>query len=303
MGVTDLIRSADFRRRTVEGWAWATLVANTLIILTGGLVRLTASGLGCPTWPRCTDESFVPHSSLGWHGVIEFGNRLLTYVLIAIAIATFVVVWRWRKSSRRAMGLTVLIGIGIPFQGVIGGITVLTDLNPWVVALHLLLSMGLVIAATVLVADIRGSVPHSVDTFTGRLVQAAYLVLLVAIYLGTVVTGSGPHAGDVNAPRNGLDPATWSRIHAMSVWLLVALTLLLLWRLRRHPARSAVLLFFAAELLQGGIGYLQYFTGLPILLVAAHLVGAAILLAAGTHLMLTLRSQPTYEDAPVSLSR
>jgi len=297
MGVSDLIRSSDLRQRTVEGWAWASLIANVFIILTGGLVRLTASGLGCPTWPQCTEESFTPHSSLGWHGAIEFGNRLITYVLIAIAIGSFITVWRWRHASRRAMTLTVLIGLGIPFQGVIGGITVLTDLNPWVVGLHLLLSMGLVIATTALVADIRGKARLSVDLLTGRLIHAAYAVLLVAIYLGVIVTGSGPHAGDVDAPRNGLDPESWSRIHAMSVWLLVALTLALLWRVRRHRARTAALTLLAAELLQGAIGYVQYFTGLPIALVAAHLLGAAILLAAATHLVLSVQTSARSETS------
>ncbi|OUZ08322.1 heme A synthase [Aeromicrobium sp. PE09-221] len=286
MGVKDLVRTSDIRQPTVLGWAWASLVANIGIILTGGLVRLTGSGLGCPTWPRCTEESFVPHSSLGWHGAIEFGNRLLTYVLIAIAIGTFFAVWRWAGATSTMKQLTVLIGIGIPFQGVIGGITVLTQLNPWVVALHLLLSMGLVVAATVLLVLVRGEDGSRVDDLTRRLVLFAYGLLLIAIYLGTIVTGSGPHAGDADAPRNGLDPLFWTRVHAMSVWALVAVTLVVVWRLRGHRVQRAAWIVLAAELLQGAIGYVQHFTGLPIGLVAVHLVGAAILLAATTHLVL-----------------
>ncbi|RLV55289.1 heme A synthase [Aeromicrobium phragmitis] len=300
MGVKELLRPTDIRRATVEKWAWASLAANTVIILTGGLVRLTGSGLGCPTWPKCTDESFVPHSSLGWHGAIEFGNRLLTYVLIAVAIATFVAVWRWRGATPLLRRLTLVMALGIPFQGVIGGITVLTQLNPWVVSLHLLLSMGLVVASTVLLVKVRGGGGLGVDDLTRTILYAAYGVLLAAIYLGTVVTGSGPHAGDVDAPRNGLDPQLWSRIHAASVWVLVVLTVIVVWRLRRHQARTAALTLLIVELAQGLIGYVQYFTDLPIALVAAHLVGGAVLLAAATHLVVAV--SPSRDREPVAAS-
>lgn len=273
-------------RRKVEIWAWASLVANTVIILTGGLVRLTGSGLGCPTWPRCTDESFVPHAELGWHGVIEFGNRLLTYVLIGIAIATVVAVWRWTESTRFARRLCVVMALGIPFQAVVGGITVLTDLNPWIVAIHLLLSLALVTASTVLVAHVRPVQAVSVSTFHLRLIQGCYILVLLAIYLGTVVTGSGPHAGDANSPRNGLDPQTWSRIHAWSVWVLVAVTIVVVWQVRRTELARPTQWLLVTELAQGLVGYVQFFTGLPILLVAAHLVGAAVLLAVATYVVL-----------------
>ncbi len=154
MGVTASLRAPD--AVDVERWAWAAVVANIVIVLTGGLVRLTGSGLGCPTWPQCTDSSFVPHRALGVHGVIEFGNRMLTYVLIAVVIATFVAVWRWAGTTRELRRLAALIALGVPFQGVIGGITVLTDLNPWVVSLHMILSMLLVAASMLLVVRVRG---------------------------------------------------------------------------------------------------------------------------------------------------
>jgi cytochrome c oxidase assembly protein subunit 15 len=272
-------------RLSVERWAWAAVVANIVIVLTGGLVRLTGSGLGCPTWPRCTDDSFVPHRALGTHGVIEFGNRMLTYVLIAVVVATFVAVWRWAGSTTELRRLALLIALGVPFQGVIGGITVLTDLNPWIVSLHLLLSMLLVAASILLVVRVRGRPKPSASPLQQRLVLATYVVLWVVVYLGTVVTGSGPHAGDTDAPRNGLDPQVMSHVHAASVYVLVALTVascIALWPTRAGPLAVLLLL---VELLQGTIGFVQYFTDLPIALVAAHLVGAAVLIAAGTRLL------------------
>lgn len=277
----------DDGHHTVVWWAGATLVANTLIILTGVLVRLTGSGLGCPTWPKCTGESFVPHRELGLHGVIEFGNRMLTYVLIAVVIAMVVAVWRWADTSRSLRQLAVVIAAGVPFQGVIGGITVLTDLNPWIVALHLILSLALVGLSVWLLLRVRGDRPA---TSRHPVVLATYVLTWVAVYLGTIVTGAGPHAGDVDSPRNGLDPQVMSHVHAASVYALIALTLLCIWRSGRAVRRAAVVLL-VVELAQGLIGFVQYFTDLPIALVAAHLVGAAFLVAASTRLLLT------HEDA------
>ena len=279
-------------RRFALRWAWASLIANAMLVLTGGLVRLTGSGLGCPTWPKCTDDSFVPHRALGINGVIEFGNRMLTYVLVAIAIGTFFAVWRWAGTNRSMRRLVLWMGLGIPLQAVIGGISVLTDLNPWIVSFHLLLSMALIAAAVLLVIRVRGSGAESVDRTQAWLVRVTYVVLWVVVYLGTIVTGSGPHAGAANAPRNGLDPAAISQLHTDVVFLLVGLTFAC-WLVLRGSApiaaRSA-LVVLVVELAQGLIGFVQYATDLPIALVAAHLVGAAILIAAGTHLLLAVDS-------------
>ena len=149
----------------------ANLVANMAIVVTGGAVRLTGSGLGCPTWPRCTDESYVPHGTLGLHGAIEFGNRTLTFVLAVIAIACFLVALR--SGDRRAIRLSAIIGLGIPAQAVIGGITVLTDLNPWIVAFHFLVSMAMIGVCVVLVQavlrpDASGSSPRLRGPNIGR---------------------------------------------------------------------------------------------------------------------------------------
>jgi cytochrome c oxidase assembly protein subunit 15 len=289
------IRNPD--RASVERWAWAALAANTLIVFTGGLVRLTGSGLGCPTWPKCTDDSFVPHRALGTHGVIEFSNRMFTYVLVFVVISTLIVVWRWSAATQTMRRLALIIALGVPLQAVIGGISVLTDLNPWVVSLHLILSMGLIAASTILLLRVRGGLATSA-THT-RLVVAAYAVMWLVVYLGTIVTGSGPHAGDTDAPRNGLDPQVMSHVHAASVYLLVALTLGLCVVLR-GPIRQYAWILLGIELAQGTIGFVQYFTDLPIALVAAHLVGAAILVAAGTRLLLSATSSTSTSTLPSS---
>lgn len=280
----------------VRRLAVANLVANIGIVITGGAVRLTGSGLGCPTWPRCTADSFTPHSELGVYGVIEFGNRLLTYVLVAVAVATWLAVWRWRPVRRDARALATVIALGIPFQGVIGGLTVLTDLNPWVVALHLLLSMALIATATVLLTRTRTNAPGAplgprrLPAHARALVLITYVTLWVTLYVGTIVTGSGPHAGDLDAPRNGLDPATVSQVHADVVFLLVGLTVgcVLMLRALDVDARPAYLLL-GLELAQGTIGFVQYATDLPIVLVAGHLLGASVLAAAGTYLLVASR--------------
>jgi cytochrome c oxidase assembly protein subunit 15 len=287
MGVRSALLTPD--RVTVVRWAWASAVANTVIVLTGGLVRLTASGLGCPAWPRCTDESFVPHRELGVHGVIEFGNRMLTYVLIAVAIGTLIAVWRWAGSTPRLRRLAVVLALGIPLQGVIGGVTVRTNLNPWIVSLHLLLSMGLIAGSMLLVVRVSERHGTPLPAHAVLLSRVAFAWLIVVVYLGTMVTGSGPHAGDLDSPRNGLNPHVMSHVHAVGVYVLVALTLAMLLALRGTPAMRFALLLLGVELLQGTIGFVQYFTDLPIALVAAHLVGAAILVAAGARLVVAVQ--------------
>jgi cytochrome c oxidase assembly protein subunit 15 len=293
-----------FRRPTqgfVVGWAWALLVSNCVIVVTGGLVRLTGSGLGCPTWPRCTDESFVPHSALGLHGVIEFGNRLLTYVLIAVAVATWFAVRRWAEAPARAAWLTVLIALGIPAQGVVGGITVLTDLNPWVVSLHFMLSMVLIALSVLLLRLVRGAEPGPVAAVPLWVVRATFVTLWVVVYLGTIVTGSGPHAGDADAPRNDLRPDVWSTVHGYGVAVLVVLTLACLVALRRGPrtALVATACLLAAELAQGVIGYVQYVNDVPVALVTAHMVGATVLMALATWQLVSVRER---RAAPVPVA-
>jgi cytochrome c oxidase assembly protein subunit 15 len=275
----------------VRRLGWATLFANIGIVLTGGAVRLTGSGLGCPTWPRCTEESFTPHGALNLHSAIEFGNRTLTFVLTAIAVATFVSALHTGRSDLRRLAL--LLGLSVPAQALLGGVTVLTDLNPWVVAFHLLFSMAIISLAVLYVhrvdhpapSMVQGRAPASASKPHTRLAWVTYAVAWVVLAVGTVVTGSGPHAGDVDAPRNGLDPLQVSQLHADFVFLLVGLTLALV---IVHPSRTTWTLL-GVELAQGLVGFVQYFTDLPVVLVGFHLLGAALIAAAATWVVIEAR--------------
>jgi cytochrome c oxidase assembly protein subunit 15 len=291
-----VIPRLDHRLRPL---AWATLVANTVLVVTGGAVRLTGSGLGCPTWPRCTDASYVPRGALDVHAAIEFGNRMLTFMLVAVAVLTFVAAWQ--TGRRELRGLALALALGIPAQAVIGGVTVLTDLNPWVVSFHLLLSLAIIGLSIVLLRRIdRPRPPLAV----GPLVTLAWLTFgagWAVLYIGTVVTGSGPHAGDRNSPRNGLDPLQMSQLHADAVFLFIGLTLGLLLAVRAlgtPAARRAVAVLLAVELAQGAIGFVQYFTDLPIVLVGFHMLGAAMVSAAVTWALLEVREPVPPVAAP-----
>ena len=260
--------------------------------MTGGVVRLTGSGLGCPTWPRCTDESFTPHGAYDVHQAIEFGNRMLTYVLVAVAVGTFVVAWRSGRRDLRRIAL--VMALGIPVQAVIGGISVLTDLNPWIVSLHLLCSMA-IIGISVLFLQ---RVDHPAPAVPPRgaalgLAWATFAAAWAVLYVGTVVTGSGPHAGDADSARNGLSPLQMSQLHADLVFLFVGLTLGLLFALyatgAAAAAKRAVVVLLVVELAQGTIGFVQYFTNLPIVLVGIHMLGAALISATVTWALLQVR--------------
>jgi cytochrome c oxidase assembly protein subunit 15 len=274
--------------------ALVNAVANGVIVVTGGLVRLTGSGLGCPTWPRCTDDSFVATPELAGHGAVEFGNRLLTFVLTAAAIATVVVVWRSARRDLRT--LAVASFLGIPAQALLGGITVLTGLNPWTVAAHFLVSMVLVAVATTL--WLRSREPGVGRPLLRRplelLVRGIAGVTAVVLVLGTVVTGAGPHSGDANAAdRMAFDPEAVSQLHADVVFLLVGLTVALLVALHAvdSPARlrSAARDLLVVQLAQGLVGFVQYFTDLPILLVLLHMLGAVVITAFTARLVWSVR--------------
>jgi heme a synthase len=301
----------------VRRLALASLVANVGIVLTGGAVRLTESGLGCPTWPRCTDESWTATSEMGIHGIIEYGNRTLTGVLGVIALAGLVAALALRPRRRSLVWLAAAVLAGIAAQGVLGGIIVWTDLNPSLVGGHFLVSIALIATAYAFWrrVDEPDDVPVSA-TVPGPLRGLAWLIVAVTAALltaGTVVTGSGPHAGDADVPRNGLDPERVSQVHADLAFLLLGLAVASWFALRAvnapRPASRAGLWLVAAILGQGAVGLVQYFTGLPELLVWFHLLGSCLVwLAAVRQLYATRTRIPAAPPVPVqstdlSLSR
>ncbi|MBA3488437.1 MAG: COX15/CtaA family protein, partial [Longispora sp.] len=222
-----MFRSIALLRRV----ALASLVANALIVVTGSAVRLTGSGLGCPTWPRCTADSYTTTREMGLHGVIEFGNRTLTGLVGILALAALVLAIFHKRRAFTVPATLVLVGI--PAQAVLGGITVLTDLNPWVVGCHFLVSMAVIVAAYTLwarVSHVSHGIEEAAPIVTGplrALVGVTCVTGAVTIMLGTVVTGSGPHAGDADARRNGLDPESIAQLHTDAVFLFLGLSLAL----------------------------------------------------------------------------
>jgi cytochrome c oxidase assembly protein subunit 15 len=280
---------------TVRRLALASVVANSAIVVTGGAVRLTASGLGCPTWPRCTATSYTPTAEYAVHGVIEFGNRLLTFVLTAVVAACLVAVWRQRPVRPGMRALATAVFLGIPAQALLGGVTVLTGLNPWTVMAHFLLSMVLIALAVVLHQRAREGdlAPRPLVAAPLRSLAALLLVLVAAtLVAGTVVTGSGPHSGDPDAGRTGLDPAAMSQLHADLVFLLVGVTVAFWLALRATGGPSRPMgVFLVVLLAQGVVGFVQYWTDLPVLLVGLHLVGACVVLVTAVQAVLALRDR------------
>ena len=279
--------------------ALASVVANVVIVATGGAVRLTSSGLGCPTWPQCTSSSLTPTKAHSFHGVIEFTNRQLTFVLGLIAVLTLLAAYR----QRREVLLALLAFAGIPAQALLGGITVLTDLNPWTVAAHFLLSMSIIAVTTVLWWRLRGG---SRAGFAPAVVLSRLIALttVVVLALGTIVTGSGPHAGDVQAGklnRMGFDPGGIAQLHADSVMVLVGLTVGLVVLLHAVGAdramRREAWWLLGIELGQGVIGYVQYFTHLPAGVVAVHVLGACLVWIAALRVVLIV-APVTAADSP-----
>jgi len=268
------------------------LVFQTGIVLTGAAVRITGSGLGCPTWPECTYGSYTPvagQAEGAFHAWIEFGNRLLTFLLLFAAVA--VVIYAIKKARRDLIWRALLQVLGILGQGVIGGITVLTDLNPLAVASHFILSIFLIAGAVSIVA--RGRSPlisiRPTETKVKVLAQAQVLLTFVVIVIGTLVTGSGPHAGDLDAPRLKLDERAITWLHADAVIALLGVSLALLVLSEISPeTKRRVKIFFGITLLQGLVGYIQYVLGLPELLVIVHVLGSTLVWIASWKIWLSI---------------
>jgi cytochrome c oxidase assembly protein subunit 15 len=257
------------------------LILQSGLVVSGGAVRITGSGLGCPTWPKCTSGSFtpVPHQAQGQlHVWIEFGNRLITLGLLTVSIIALVAVVLVKREDIRALAIGQLVGILLQIP--LGGITVLTHLNPFAVASHFLLSIILIAAGTSLY-ERRSLTPRELPTVkpSVRIMSRAHLFLTaVVIAVGTIVTGSGPNAGDVSAPRFHIHIQFIAWMHADLVIGLIALTALMLFVTSPYPfLRKRVAIFGLVALGQGAIGFLQYYQGLPELLVGAHLLGVTLI--------------------------
>ncbi len=293
--------------RTLRRAALSAVVMTVLIIVTGGAVRLTGSGLGCDTWPKCTDDSLFATPEQGIHGAIEFGNRMLTYVLSA-AVGWAIIAARstkpWRRGLTRLGWAQFWIVMG---NAVIGGITVWAGLNPWTVAGHFLLANALLTVAVITWQRTREGdtaprprVPRPVRKLSWAVVVTSGLL----IALGTTVTGSGKHAGDSSdVPRMPWDWADAAHLHAAAAWIVCALAIAMWLVLRvvdapddtRARARDLLIVLLA----QGGIGYVQFFTGVPEILVSAHMLGSSLMWIAVLRLALSLRERPLEASAPL----
>jgi len=280
----------DVRVRVV---AWAALVSQTVIVGTGGAVRLTGSGLGCPTWPLCTDASLVPTPEMGVHGGVEFGNRLVSILVGIIAVALVVLLLRLRHRRDLFVPAVLILALTV-LQGLVGGISVRVRLDPSIVGLHFLASVVLVALATIVVYRAtrgpRGAL--AVPGWFAGLTHLASAAVAVTVVVGVLTTGSGPHAGDDAAARNGLDSELLQHVHSWPAYATLALTLVLLVVAfaKRLPPRPFLVALLGVELAQIAVGLWQARAGLPVLLVGIHMVLACVLVAVMTATVLSLRA-------------
>ena len=290
----------------IRVFAWLSFAVQTIIIGTGGAVRLTGSGLGCPTWPTCTADSLVPTEELGYHSLIEFGNRMMTGVVGIVALVLFVLVWRIRRERRDLFTLAFIVGAGVVAQAIVGGITVWTGLNPFIVGFHYVSSLLLVcVCAAFIVRMDAAAGPRelAVPGWYSGLTHATTAALALTIVFGILTTGAGPPAGEGAAGRNGFDAELLEHVHAWPGYALLALTVALVagaWRLRLPTLRWTIVLL-TAELVQIAVGLYQARNGLPPLAVGVHMVLAALTAAAMTVVVLRLK-RPVPADRPVEAS-
>ncbi|TFD45636.1 heme A synthase [Cryobacterium frigoriphilum] len=286
----------------IRSFAWLSLISEITIIGTGGAVRLTGSGLGCSTWPACVPGSLTPTAEMGIHGVIEFANRLMTGVIGIIAIIMLLLLWNLRRQRRDLFVLALVLVGGILAQAVVGGITVWTGLNPFIVGFHYVASLLMVCVAAVLVYRVYspvGTRTRIVPAAFAGLTHATSFFVAVTIAFGVLTTASGPHSGDLDAARSGFNVELLEHLHAWPAYVMLALTIVLLAAsvARRLPIAS----WFAALLLVEGIqifvGLVQANFGLPPLLVGIHMVLASILAAVMTVVILSLKK---VTDAPAT---
>ncbi len=270
------------------------LFAQAAIVVTGGAVRLTGSGLGCPTWPECTPGSYTPKPYQVEEQVkvwIEFGNRLLTFVLVIAAIIVVLSVLAAGRKDLRGLALGQILGI--VGQGVLGGITVLTGLHPATVGAHFLLSIVLIAGATSLRAQRHApSVKIQSEPLVKKIATAHIITTFIVLVLGTIVTGSGPHAGDATAPRFSFDLRTVAWLHADVVIALLGITFgLFVVHGTSAETKMRLKIFLAIALSQGLIGYVQWFTDLPEILVGFHLAGSTLVWIASWRIWLSVTTK------------
>ena len=284
--------TASRSARALSPLTLALLISQAALVVTGGAVRLTGSGLGCPTWPECTAGSYVPVKNQAEgtvHSWIEFTNRLLTFVLVLVALATLVAVLKAGRKDLRLLALGQFLGIF--GQGVLGGITVLTHLNPISVASHFLLSIVLIAAATSLYSRRKSPAEATSVAGTLNIYSRSHVFLTAAVVvLGTVVTGAGPHAGDINAPRLHIKIQEAATFHGVAVLALIAFTIIFYFNHLTSPlTKKRLLIFLVIALSQGLIGYVQYLQGVPQLLVATHLLGSTLVWIAAWQIWLSVQ--------------
>lgn len=287
-------RLPDRIDRRVRVAAWLSFLAQTIIIATGGAVRLTGSGLGCPTWPLCTEDSLVSTPEMGIHGMIEFGNRLMTGVVGIVALLVVLSIWRMRRQRRDLWRLAVIVVLGIIAQAVVGGITVWTGLNPFIVGFHYVASLLLVCVTAAYLVRLDatpGPREPAVPRWYARLAHATTAVLALTIVFGVLTTASGPHSGDVNAGRTGYNAELLEHVHAWPGYALLALTIALVVAARRLRLQTLGwgLALLAIEFVQIAVGLYQARNGLPPLLVGIHMVLAALTAATMTVFLLRLK--------------
>lgn len=279
-------RIDNSRSKSVAIAAWLNLIGNTIIIATGGAVRLTGSGLGCPTWPTCTPDSWIPTNELSYHSLIEFGNRLMSPVLVILAAFALIVTWKTRSTRKDLFTHAILIGSGVIIQAIVGGVTVLTSLNSWIVGFHYLASITMVGVSTSFVIRAKQNLGTEKVLAVSKplmiLTHITSFFLFVVVVLGVITTGSGPHSGDEAILSNGLNWDFLAHTHANFSYALLAVTIVItvlgaLVKNRKYFSWSTTLLVLL--IIQAVIGITQARMGIPALLVGFHMVIAALLVA------------------------
>ena len=292
--------------RRVRVFAWLSFLAETIIVATGGAVRLTDSGLGCG-WPLCTPDSLAPTPAMGIHSFIEFGNRMMSGVVGIVALIVLILVWRMRRTRRDLWWLALIVVLGVLLQAIVGGVTVRTELNAGIVSFHYVASVVLVCVTAAFLVRMNlpaGPRERAVPRWFAILTHITSFVLALTLLFGVLTTANGPHSGDPNVVRHGFDATLLAHVHSWPGYTLFALTLvLLIAAMMQHlPIRRWLMVLLALEIVQIGVGVLQARTELPPLLVGIHMIIAALTAATMTAVVLNLKRPAVVADSAVPAS-